>query len=79
MTSRNSNSQPDPDGRTRDRSAFPLRLPPDTHDNLRLYAALSGKSMNDVVTRAVQKFLAEPGTALMLEHARTVRAEGDLS
>jgi hypothetical protein len=40
---------------------FVLRLPEDEHEGLKIMANVTGKSMNDLVVRAVQEFLAGSG------------------
>lgn len=54
--------------------ALTVRLPEDEHEALRAYAFAVDGSMNDVVRRAVQEFLADPGRAeqvdALLDQAR---------
>ena len=40
---------------------LPLRLPEDDYQALKAYAFFTGKSMNGLVTQAVQEYLAGPG------------------
>lgn len=41
--------------------AFSVRLPKEEHQALRVYAAVTGESMNEIVTRAIRDFLADAG------------------
>jgi plasmid stability protein len=40
---------------------FALRLPAEEHEALRVMAAVTGKSMNELVVRAVREFMAGAG------------------
>jgi hypothetical protein len=60
-------------GRT-ERKAMPVRLPPDMHQDLRMLALFTGRSVNDIITGLVGDYLAGPGREL-IERGMTARAQ----
>ncbi len=60
-------------GRT-ERKAMPVRMPPDMHQDLRMLALFTGKSVNDIITGLVGDYLAGPGREL-IERGMTARAK----
>ena len=44
-----------------DVKAFLVRMPAEEHQTLRIMSATTGRSMNDLVVRAVRQFLAGAG------------------
>jgi len=60
-------------GRT-ERKAMPVRLPPDMHQDLRMLALFTGRSVNDIITGLVGDYLAGPGREV-IERGMTARAQ----
>jgi hypothetical protein len=60
-------------GRT-ERKAMPVRLPPDMHQDLRMLALFTGRSVNEIITGLVGDYLAGPGREL-IEQGMTSRAK----
>ncbi|MQA01871.1 MAG: toxin-antitoxin system HicB family antitoxin [Streptosporangiales bacterium] len=54
---------------TSERQALTLRLPPELHEQLRLYAFLTSQSINETVTGVVAEWLKEQGRTAMLDAA----------
>ena len=48
---------------------FLVRMPAEEHQSLRLMSATTGRSMNDLVVRAVSEFLSEVGRDIEFEAA----------
>jgi hypothetical protein len=57
-----------------ERKAMPVRLPPDMHQDLRMLALFSGRSVNDIITGLVGDYLAGPGREV-IERGMTARAQ----
>ncbi|KWX00183.1 hypothetical protein TH66_14915 [Carbonactinospora thermoautotrophica] len=55
--------------RISERQALTLRLPPELHEQLRAYAFLTKRSINETLTRVIADWLAGPGKAEMVEAA----------
>jgi hypothetical protein len=53
---------------------MPLRLPPDMHQDLRMLALFTGRSVNDIITSLVAEYLDGPGREL-IERGMTARAK----
>jgi hypothetical protein len=56
-----------------ERKTIPVRLPADTHQELKLLALFTGRSVNDIITELVSEYLAGPGREA-IEHGMTARA-----
>lgn len=56
-----------------ERKTIPVRLPGDVHQELKLLALFTGRSINDIVTELVRVHLAGPGHEA-IERGMTARA-----
>jgi predicted DNA-binding protein len=56
-----------------ERKTIPVRLPADMHQELKLLALFTGRSVNDIITELVSAHLAGPGRE-EIEHGMTARA-----
>jgi hypothetical protein len=56
-----------------ERKAIPVRLPADMHQEIKLLALFTGRSINDIITELVREHLAGPGRGA-IEHGMTMRA-----
>lgn len=56
-----------------ERKTIPVRLPADMHQELKLLALFTGRSVNDIITELVRGHLAGPGREA-IEHGMTTRA-----
>jgi hypothetical protein len=54
---------------------FLVRMPAEEHQSLRLMSATTGRSMNDLVVRAVSEFLSGVGRDLEFEAASAKAGE----
>ena len=59
-----------------ERKTIPVRLPADMHQELKLLALFTGRSVNDIITELVRVHLAGPGREA-IEHGMTTRAVTD--
>lgn len=55
---------------------MPVRLPPDMHQDLRMLALFTGRSVNDIITELVSDHLAGRGREL-IERGMTERAQAN--
>lgn len=56
-----------------ERKTIPVRLPPEMHQEIKLLALFTGRSINDVITELVRAHLAGPGREA-IEEGMTARA-----
>lgn len=56
-----------------ERKMIPVRLPAEMHQELKLLALFTGRSVNDIITELVSAHLAGPGRQA-IEHGMTMRA-----
>jgi predicted secreted protein len=56
-----------------ERKMIPVRLPADTHQELKMLALFTGRSVNDIVTELIDAHLAGPGREA-IERGMTERA-----
>jgi hypothetical protein len=56
-----------------ERKMIPVRLPADMHQELKMLALFTGRSVNDIVTELVSAHLAGPGREA-IERGMTARA-----
>ena len=56
-----------------ERKTIPVRLPADMHQEIKLLALFTGRSVNDIITELVRAHLAGPGREA-IEHGMTTRA-----
>jgi predicted DNA-binding protein len=56
-----------------ERKTIPVRLPPEMHQELKLLALFTGRSVNDIITELVRAHLAGPGREA-IEEGMTARA-----
>ena len=56
-----------------ERKTIPVRLPVDLHQEIRLLALFTGRSVNDIITELVRTHLAGPGREA-IEEGMTTRA-----
>jgi predicted DNA-binding protein len=56
-----------------ERKTIPVRLPPEMHQEIKLLAAFTGRSINDIITELVRAYLAGPGREA-IEEGMTARA-----
>jgi predicted DNA-binding protein len=59
-----------------ERKAMPVRLPPDMHQDLRMLALFTGRSVNEIITGLIGDYLAGPGRE-EIERGMTARAKAD--
>jgi hypothetical protein len=64
----------DNSARGTERKAMPVRMPPDMHQDLRMLALFTGKSVNEIIVGLVGDYLAGPGREL-IESGMTRRAK----
>ena len=57
-----------------ERKTIPVRLPADMHQEIKLLALFTGRSVNDIITELVRAHLAGPGREA-IEEGMTTRAE----
>jgi predicted DNA-binding protein len=55
---------------------MPLRLPPELHQDLRMLALFTGRSVNEIVTGLVSDYMAGEGR-ILIERGMTERAKGN--
>ena len=60
--------------RETERKAMPIRMPPDMHQDLRMLALFTGKSVNEIVLGLIGDYLAGTGREL-IESGMTNRAK----
>jgi predicted DNA-binding protein len=56
-----------------ERKTIPVRLPPEMHQEVKLLALFTGRSINEVITELVRAHLAGPGREA-IEEGMTARA-----
>ncbi|MGB8096893.1 MAG: hypothetical protein WCF17_07035 [Terracidiphilus sp.] len=56
-----------------ERKTIPVRLPPEMHQEVKLLALFTGRSVNEVITELVRAHLAGPGREA-IEEGMTARA-----
>jgi HicB-like protein involved in pilus formation len=56
-----------------ERKSIPVRLPPEMHQEIKLLALFTGRSVNDIITELIRAHLAGPGREA-IEEGMTTRA-----